>query len=501
MEQDLSLNSEKEKTQEQTVTETLPTDEKLYGEPDISREDTTPPIKDQAQAKGFTAEVYNFGLLEGDGSEYFNPAIVQRNDGYWLLTRRSEPHPKGFRFGQNNIWAFMLDETGKVPKMGKLLRWPTDDAEQHFEDPRGFFHPGVNQTAVGACTFVWYPDRSWTGAHQCFGLFDEEWHCKSMVYPKIGGNPGQMGKIQNTKDYEKNWLYWLHDNSLHVLYKADPWKIVAFGHVWTESKTYEWTQGGVKWPWGTIRGGTNPVRVGDYYFTFHHSSLPWKGRYRRYYAGCLAFDAAPPFRPRLITKEPLLAGSQNDIWTQRKPLVVFPCGAVIKDNHWLVSLGVNDMRAAWMEIEHEHLLSMMVSVDQSSDQIFGANGLSEGELKGGDATWEKKQSINSSEDSELTQISHAESNVQPADSANNLSGDATSRPRSCPCVAEADSSPPLVLQEQIDEFINDYVKGKDLSPIGDKSDEYKPRAKVKKTLTKKRRKRKSGKVTCLPAEK
>lgn len=416
MEKDLSSNSEKnaesgpEAINFSLAESPLPIPE---SEPDISRDDSTPPIAEQAESKGFAAQYYHFGKVEGDGAEHFNPAIVQRPDGYWLLTRRSEPHPRGFRFGQNNVWAFMLDESGKVPKMGIKLRWPVEDPEQHFEDPRGFYHPATNQVCVGACTFIWHPSGTWTGAHQCFGTFDDQWQCKTMVYPKIGGNPGRMEKIQDPKNYEKNWLWWLHEGKLHILYKADPWMIVGFGNTWTDHKEYVWSVGGVKWPWGVIRGGTNPVRVGDYYYTFHHSSLPWRGRYRRYYAGCLAFDAEPPFRPRMITKEPLLMGSQNDVWTQRKPLVVFPCGAVHKDNTWLVSMGVNDMKAAWMEIDHDHLLSMMVSVDKSGDQIFGMSGLSEGEMS--------------------TQV--------------------------------------------------------------DKSDEYQPRVKAKKPLTKKRRKRKSGVVT------
>jgi hypothetical protein len=40
-------------------------------------------------------------------------------------------------YGQNRLIAFLLDETGKVPKMGKILQWPVENPQQHFEDPRG----------------------------------------------------------------------------------------------------------------------------------------------------------------------------------------------------------------------------------------------------------------------------------------------------------------------------------------------------------------------------
>src|SRR6478752_7467967 len=293
-----------------------------FGEPDILRDDLTPSILDQAKSNGWNAAYYNFGKAEGDGSDYFNPALVQREDGYWLLVRRSEPHPQGFTFGQNQIWAFMLDKEGKTPKMGIKLKWPVNDPQQHFEDPRGFYHPRLNQTLVGACTFLWHPDRSWTGAHQAFGAFDDNWECKQMTYPRIGGNPGQMEKIPDPKNYEKNWVWWIHDDKLHLLYKANPWTVYRFGNRWTEIEQFRLE--GVTWPYGEIRGGTTPVLIGDLYFTFHHSSLPWRGRYRRYYAGAIGFEPFPPYKPRLITREPLLQGSQNDVWQMRKPLVVFP---------------------------------------------------------------------------------------------------------------------------------------------------------------------------------
>ncbi len=355
-----------------------------WDEPDISFDDSTPTIKSQAESQGWKAEYYDFGKVEGQGWDLFNPGLVQRPDGLWLLVRVSEPHPEGFKFGQNNVFAFMLDDTGKIPKMGKRLNWPVDEPRQHFEDPRGFYHPGVNQTVIGVCTFLWYPMGTWTGPHQAIGMFDEDWQCQKMDYPRVAGhNLGRMEKIQNHKHYEKNWLWFLHENRLTLLYKANPWMVVHYGNKWVENDKYELE--GVTWPYGEIRGGTTPVRVGDYYFTFHHSSLPWRGRYRRYYAGCIAFDAKPPFTPRLITHEPILHGSQNDKWAQRKPLVIFPCGSLYKDGKWLVTCGVNDIKSAWVELSHESLLSKMRPIGDVSDTIFGQNGLSEGEknLSGG----------------------------------------------------------------------------------------------------------------------
>lgn len=348
----------------------------------ISRDDNTPSILQQAEKEGWNAGYYNFGKVDNAGTAWFNPSIIQRGEEIWMLVRGSEPHPQGFPYGQNSIWAFELDSDGKSPKRGIRLRWDYQgnvDPDQHFEDPRGFYNPNINQTIVGACTFIWYPEGRWTGAHQCIGSFDDQWMCSKMDYPRLGGGSGNLEMITDKTKYEKNWLPFLHDNRLHILYKAKPWKVFGYGQTWSEVQ--EFRGDGVSWAYGDVRGGTSPVLVGDKYFTFPHSSLPWRGRYRRYYAGAMCFDGKPPFTPISITPEPILRGSQNDPWAQKKPLVVFPCGAIYRDEKWLISCGVNDMKAAWVEIPHEDILKRLVPIRKASSTVFPANGLSESEQK------------------------------------------------------------------------------------------------------------------------
>src|SRR5215211_4123446 len=108
-------------------------------EPDIPQRDDTPSILDQSKTAGFEAGFYHFGKLEGQGSDFFNPGLVEREDGTWLLVRASGIHPEGFVYGQNRLVAFLLDETDKIPRMGKILHWPVENLQQHFEDPRGFY--------------------------------------------------------------------------------------------------------------------------------------------------------------------------------------------------------------------------------------------------------------------------------------------------------------------------------------------------------------------------
>lgn len=330
-------------------------------EQDVAVGDETPSLIDQARKKGWDAGIFDFGKAEQSGVEHFNLGLVRRPDGLWLLVRRSEAMP-GMPYGMNKIWSCKLGDD-KKPMGGPFLKFPNSKPSEQFEDPRAIFWGG--QTWVGCVNFEWFANMSWTGAHQCVGVFKDEspdgticeasWTPVARRDPVVGNNLGQAGPTGGK--HEKNWTWFFHEDKLHLLYTSDPWRIVEFGKAWDQQTIH--VGEGVKWQYGPVRGGTPPVLVGDRYFAFYHSSLPWRGRYRRYYAGALSFEAKPPFRPIEWTQEPLLIGSQNSEWRQRKPLVVFPCGAVHEHNKWFVTYGINDLKSGWVEIRHDHLLQLL----------------------------------------------------------------------------------------------------------------------------------------------
>lgn len=324
-------------------------------EPDIKRNDRTPSILTQANAAGWEAGMYDFGKAESSNTTYFNPSIVRRPDGLWLLARRSE-NVIGSPFGKNAIWAIKLDDTGRSPDKGMRLHWIGEQDDQQFEDPRAFYVDHLNQVGISACTFKWYGNNSWTGAIQILGFFDQNWNCKITHYVPFDTNARTLENVPKER-YQKNWLFWMQDKRLHLLYKSDPWTVCQFGGGWPEQRTH--VNEAAKWGWGEIRGGTSPILVGDRYYTFFHSSMPWRGNYRRYYMGAITFSAEPPFEVLDVTKEPLLIGSQLDPWKMRKPLCCFPCGSVYENNKWFITMGINDLHSAWVEIGHESLLERL----------------------------------------------------------------------------------------------------------------------------------------------
>lgn len=326
--------------------------------------DDTPSFVEQARLKGWKAGIFNFEKAEEPGVEFFNPGLVRRPDGLWLLVRRSEI-VEGMLYGKNGIWACQLEADLK-PKGGPVLAFPDSADDEQFEDPRAVYWNG--QVWVGCVNFTWYPDGSWTGAHQVLGMFqsDPNWTALARRDPPVGSNNDRGGDTGGR--HNKNWVWFFHEDKLHVIYTSDPWHVIEFGSNWEEQTPH--TIGAVKWKHGLVRGGTPPVRVGEYFYTFFHSSMPWRGRFRRYFMGVVAFEAKPPFVPVLWSQAPLLIGSQNDPWHQQKPLVVFPCGALFENDRWLISLGINDLKSGWVEIPHEDVLKMVSPVPPTPAKLL-----------------------------------------------------------------------------------------------------------------------------------
>lgn len=292
--------------------------------------------------------VLNFGKAQSNQVEYFNPSIVRTKDGLHLITRRSIMH-QGQPYGFNDLFVFKLGEDW-VPLFGFKLRSPQEAAQEHQEDPRAFVRG--DRIWVSSCNFILQVEtRFWTGAHQALFSFTEDWTPINRYDPRYAGNGGNVYQVTRN---EKNWLWFFYNDEPHMIYLSEPFRVVRFANPnWPVG---EWETPGPKWKWGDIRGGTPPVLVDDLWWSFYHSSNPAPEPVtRRYYMGAYAFENKPPFRVVRCTKKPLLTGSRNDPWAPKKKAVVFPCGAIYEKDSWLVSLGVNDMASAMIQIPHKDL--------------------------------------------------------------------------------------------------------------------------------------------------
>src|SRR5262249_11447410 len=143
--------------------------------------------------------LFDFGLAEHPRTDYFNPSLVDRPDGTWLVTRRSAWEDR-LRFGMNDVMAFALD--GTRPTHGIKLKCLKTAAKEQFEDPRAIYHAG--RTWVSMCNFEWYRTKKWTGAHQVLIEFNHDWNQLRRHDIPYGKNGKGLGL--NT-GHEKNWLW------------------------------------------------------------------------------------------------------------------------------------------------------------------------------------------------------------------------------------------------------------------------------------------------------
>lgn len=277
---------------------------------------------------------------------YFNPGIVRDNEGReFLVTRRWDRcTPKSWH---STISVYQVN--GHDLKHVKDLEFPGQSHLIENEDPRVVFHDG--KFFVSHCQWL---AESFYQAKQVSSTFDLDWNFIDAYQPNYGFNGFEDYPVEGHQ--EKNWL-WFHDGKdWFFVYSFAPHAVVQPGSM----EVHETKAPTHLWPYGEIRGGTPPIRVGDEYITLFHSSLPWSGKQKQYFMGCYAFEAKAPFRVTRITPVAILTGSEEDSRTLGGPLVVFPCGALFEHDEWKVVFGVNDETCAYIKIPHSKLEGLMV---------------------------------------------------------------------------------------------------------------------------------------------
>lgn len=276
---------------------------------------------------------------------HFNCSITRDGEGQlWLFVRRWER--RGPKDWHSRLLACRINKMLDVVSTQEVSKF--DDPFVQLEDPRAIWREG--KFFISLCF--------WSQAHhyearQMFIELNDKLELVADSMPPYGFNDPDADTPE-TGAREKNWVWFNHEGQWMFVYQYAPHTVVT-----ANGKTVHVTDSPKQWPYGEIRGGTPPVRVGDEYLTFFHSSLPWKKRQKRYYVGAYCFEATPPFRVTRITTKPLLAGSEHDPRMNGGPLVVFPCGNVFDGKDHLVSFGVNDEACAWIRIPHTELLERM----------------------------------------------------------------------------------------------------------------------------------------------
>jgi predicted GH43/DUF377 family glycosyl hydrolase/glycosyltransferase involved in cell wall biosynthesis len=268
---------------------------------------------------------------------YFNSSIVNVKGNNYIFARHCKITGAKKR---NRIALFFADTYEEIPLPIK------DEVEQEqYEDPRVMVDSGY--IYIGCANYT----RGSKHIHQKLLVLDTDFNHIDNIHISYDGNMESC--VSNTK-HQKNWTYFMHDGRLMCVYKMYPHTVLEInkhtGAVKNEYISHIDIQ--KKWKWGDPRNGTNPVYKDGQYHSFFHSSLPWRDPKRQYFMGGYRFNPTPPFDITYIDSNPILWGNESDprVLEHESPVVIFPCGMIIKDNRFVVSFGLNDEKTGIITI-------------------------------------------------------------------------------------------------------------------------------------------------------
>jgi hypothetical protein len=253
-------------------------------------------------------DVHEFDPRLYTGEPVYNGALI-RHAGRWVQTLRIGPNS-----GTRTMIGWLDDE---LRPTGPFRNVSTPESAK--EDMRLFLHRGqlwgsymdlardragkVCHVDVNVCRFA--PDLS----------VEEEFK------PRV---PGQWV-------WEKNWLFWSGEGSIHFVYAIDPVHTI-----------YRWEPGSavqiagrteVKTGWNeTLRGGAPPVFHGGRYVALFHAGNPSRR------IGSYQFEAKAPFRVVRVGPEPILHRPGPE-WG-----CVYAISLVEAGGHLYISYGEDDRR-------------------------------------------------------------------------------------------------------------------------------------------------------------
>lgn len=176
------------------------------------------------------------------------------------------------------------------------------------------------------------------------------------------GQPTNVFALERYRATDKNWMYFESEGNLYAVYSIDPHVVIRIdGDKIEEVARTEPNLTKKIWWYGEPRGGSCPWNIGnDEFLTFFQSHYIPYGFYRRVYVmGAYVFSAKPPFQIKRVTRAPLLVPETHDV---KMHAVVFPGGAVFRDDKWVVPFGYNDCESGLAIFSREQVDSLMVPV-------------------------------------------------------------------------------------------------------------------------------------------
>lgn len=141
---------------------------------------------------------------------------------------------------------------------------------------------------------------------------------------------------------EKNWIPFSYKDSIGIWYSDNPRTFLIYNDKETklEFDYFIKTEQIVKVSYGNVRGGCSPILYSNeeeewiwFFHTFHD---------KKYKIGAYI---TKDFKITKILSEPLCAGNP----------IIFPCGAILKNNNFYISMGVDDKNVGILQVSKNNL--------------------------------------------------------------------------------------------------------------------------------------------------
>jgi hypothetical protein len=217
------------------------------------------------------------------------------------------------------------------------------------EDPRMFSFK--SELAISYTVTSAY-ERNKHGYHvwqrQAYALLNSDFTPRvSDIFINFGNNSDFVTTMYPY--FEKNWLFFEHNATLHVLYSVQPFVVLKLLDLLTiETVTTTIWQHALNLEYGMLRGSTPPVRIDDTWWVFTHSSS---------YAVFVVCFSAATLLPVSVTATPMILAEDH----------AFVCGAnfEVETQSWFLSVGVNDRAAQIIVLPHARIIEVLSPVAMS----------------------------------------------------------------------------------------------------------------------------------------
>lgn len=287
----------------------------------------------------------------------FNPALLRDSPG-WRLVYRTV-----LADGQRRLAACRLDRELRVVAGSPYAL--SDDV---------YFAPVKSYPEV---VRSWLADpRLYRFGDRVFVYWNSGWHepqnhqflqeLDANTFVPVGP-PRELVLRGTRRPLEKNWTFFAAgDGALRAIYSVAPHVVLGFSLagegdiLFEEISRREFPLRAYPDCHGGLRGGTPPAWHEGVFWSFCHSVHDGANGYC-YRTGVYGFSDGPSFAPVWEPVRPLTLGiGSTRLHPRLNPAVdevIYPCGAVLDGERWLVSHGVNDEQCAISIVPHSALLN------------------------------------------------------------------------------------------------------------------------------------------------